>query len=150
MIHAWLTLNFTFIFKFQNLFVCLVVVSIETVKQSLACFNVVQGLFHSHMENAQPKWNGASPAVVESMKTTPMETVSTGLLDENKEHYQGSKDRAEKSYDVWRHIQLHMSIYKKKEENLRSIMWNLKPNCCLKVDFQKVDKHTGGKWLIQE
>ena len=24
------------------------------------------------------------------------------------------------------------------------------PNCCLKVDFQKVDKHTGGKWLIHD
>ena len=29
-------------------------------------------------------------------------------------------------------------------------MWNLQPNYCLKVDFQKVDKHTGGKWLIQD
>ena len=29
-------------------------------------------------------------------------------------------------------------------------MSNLQPNCCLKVDFQKVDKHTGGKWLIHE
>ena len=24
-------------------------------------------------------------------------------------------------------------------------MSNLQPNCCLKVDFQKVDKHTGGQ-----
>ena len=24
------------------------------------------------------------------------------------------------------------------------------PKCCLKVDFQKVDKHTGGKWLIHD
>ena len=41
---------------------------------------------------------------IESMKTTSMETVSTGVLD----------------------------------------------NCCLNVDFQKVDKHTGGKWLIHD
>ena len=27
-------------------------------------------------------------------------------------------------------------------------MLNLHPNCCLKVDFQKVDQRTGGKWLI--
>ena len=27
-------------------------------------------------------------------------------------------------------------------------MSNLQPDCCLKVDFQKVDKYTGGKWLI--
>ena len=29
-------------------------------------------------------------------------------------------------------------------------MSHLQPNCCLKVDFQKVDKHTGGKWLIHD
>ena len=38
-----------------------------------------------------------------------MENVSTRLLDENKEHYLKSKDKAEKSYDVLRHIQLHVS-----------------------------------------
>ena len=29
-------------------------------------------------------------------------------------------------------------------------MSNLQPNCCLKVDLQKVDKHTVGKWLIHD
>ena len=29
-------------------------------------------------------------------------------------------------------------------------MSNLQPNCCLKVDFQKVDQHAGGKWLIHD
>ena len=31
-------------------------------------------------------------------------------------------------------------------------MWNLQPNCycCLKFDFQKVDQHAGGKWLIHD
>ena len=29
-------------------------------------------------------------------------------------------------------------------------MWNLQPNCCLKVDFQNVDINTGGKWLIHD
>ena len=24
------------------------------------------------------------------------------------------------------------------------------PNCCLKVDFQKVDQRAGGKWLIHD
>ena len=43
-----------------------------------------------------------------------METVSTGLLAKNKEHYLRSKDKAEKAYDVSRHIRLHMSKYKKK------------------------------------
>ena len=31
-----------------------------------------------------------------------------------------------------------------------SIMSNLQPNCCLKFDFQKVDQHAGGKWLIHD
>ena len=76
-----------------------------------------------------------------------METVSTGVIDKNKEHYLRSLDEAKKAYDVSRHIRLHMSKYKKK---FQSIMSNLQPNCCLKVDFQKVDQHTGGKWLIPD
>ena len=39
-----------------------------------------------------------------------------------------------------------MSKYK--IEDILSIMSNLQPNRCLKVDFQKVDQHAGGKWLI--
>ena len=35
-----------------------------------------------------------------------------------------------------------------KNEDILSIISNLQPNCCLKVDFQKVDPHAGGKWLI--
>ena len=30
------------------------------------------------------------------------------------------------------------------------MMSNLQPNCCLKFDFQKVDQHAGGKWLIYD
>ena len=44
---ARLTLNFTFIFNSKNLFICIVAVCIESVKQSLVCFNADQGLFHS-------------------------------------------------------------------------------------------------------
>ena len=29
-------------------------------------------------------------------------------------------------------------------------MSNLQPNCCLKFDFQKVDQHAWGKWLIHD
>ena len=29
-------------------------------------------------------------------------------------------------------------------------MSNLQPNWCLKIDFQKVDQHAGGKWLIHD
>ena len=38
----------------------------------------------------------------------------------------------------------------KKDEKILSILSNLQPNCCLKVDFQKVDQHAGGKWLIHD
>ena len=43
-----------------------------------------------------------------------------------------------------------MSKYKKNNGNLQSNMSNLQPNYCLKVDIRKVDKHTGGKWLIHD
>ena len=42
-----------------------------------------------------------------------------------------------------------MSKYKKNEDILSS-MSNLQPNLCLKIDFQKVDQHAGGKWLIHD
>ena len=29
-------------------------------------------------------------------------------------------------------------------------MSNLQPDWCLKIDFQKVDQHAGGKWLIDD
>ena len=29
-------------------------------------------------------------------------------------------------------------------------MSNLQPNYCLKFDFQKMDQHAGGKWLIHD
>ena len=34
-----------------------------------------------------------------------------------------------------------MSKYKKKHKDILSIMSNLQPNCCLKIDFQKMDQH---------
>ena len=37
-----------------------------------------------------------------------------------------------------------------KNEDILSIMSKLQPNCCLKIDFQKMDQHAGGKWLIQD
>ena len=67
---------------------------------------------------------------IESIKTTPMETVGTGVLDKNKEYYLGSKDKAERTYDASSHIRLHMSKYKTNED-LQSILSNLQPNCCL-------------------
>ena len=36
------------------------------------------------------------------------------------------------------------------KKDILSIMSNLQPNCCLKFDFQKVDQHAIGKWLIHD
>ena len=36
------------------------------------------------------------------------------------------------------------------KEDIQSIMSNLQPNWFLKIDFQKVDQHAGGKWLIHD
>ena len=65
------------------------------------CFTVSMPV---HMENAQPKWNGAATAVVESMKTTSMETVSTGVLDQNKEHCLRSKQIKPKNHMMYEDI----------------------------------------------
>ena len=37
-----------------------------------------------------------------------------------------------------------------KNEDLLSSMSNLQPNWRLKIDFQKVDQHAGGKWLLHD
>ena len=37
-----------------------------------------------------------------------------------------------------------------KNGDILSIMTNLQPNCFLKIDFQIVDRHAGGKWLIHD
>ena len=49
-------------------------------------------------------------------------------------------------------IKTYMIAYVKiqKNENILSSMSNLQPNWCLKIDFQKVGQHTGGKWLIHD
>ena len=47
-------------------------------------------------------------------------------------------------------IKTYIIEYVKIQEMKLSIMSNLQPNCCLKIDFQKVDQHAGGKWLIHD
>ena len=74
-----------------------------------------------------------------------METGSTGILYKNKEYYLRSKGKGQKTYDLSRHSICQNS----KKEDLQSIMSNMQLNC-LKVDFQKVNQHTGGKWLIHD
>ena len=34
------------------------------------------------------------------------------------------------------------------QKKMFSLLWNLQTYCHLKLDFQKVHQHTGGKWLI--
>ena len=65
----------------------------------------------------------------------------------NKE-YLRSKDKAKKWYDVSRDI--YNCICQITKKDILSIMSHLQPNCCLKIDFQKVDQHAGGKWLIHD
>ena len=53
---------------------------------------------------------------------------------------------------IWR-IKTYIIAYVKiqKNEDKLSSMSNLQPpNWCLKIDFQKVDQHTGGKSLIHD
>ena len=47
-------------------------------------------------------------------------------------------------------IKTYIIAYVKTQKETLSIMSNLQPNCCLKFDFQKVDHHAGGKWLIHD
>ena len=41
-----------------------------------------------------------------------------------------------------------MLINHKQKQNCFSLMSNLQTYYHVKLDFQKVDQHTGGKWLI--
>ena len=43
-----------------------------------------------------------------------------------------------------------IAYIKTQKKDILSIMSNLQPNCCLKFDFQKVDQHAGGKWVIHD
>ena len=49
-------------------------------------------------------------------------------------------------------IKIYIIAYVKihKNEDILSSMSNLEPNWCLKIDFQKVDQHAVGKWLIHK
>ena len=49
-------------------------------------------------------------------------------------------------------IKSYIIAYAKIQQNedIPSSMSNLQPNWCLKIDFQKVDQHAGGKWLIHD
>ena len=71
-----------------------------------------------------------------------MEDASTGVLE---------KVKIKPKNDM-----MYQDIYNctcqntKKNKDKLFIISNLQPNCCLKIDFQKVDQHAGGKWLIHD
>ena len=77
-----------------------------------------------------------------------MEDASTGVLEKNKE-YLRSKDKANNDV-MYQDIYSCKSQNTKKNEDILSSMSNPQPNWCLKIDFQKVDQHAGGKWLIHD
>ena len=48
-------------------------------------------------------------------------------------------------------IKTYIIAYVKTPKNkIHYPLSNLQPNCCLEFDFQKVDQHAGGKWLIHD
>ena len=50
---------------------------------------------------------------------------------------------------MYQDIYLHMSKHKKLKIYY-PVCQTLQPNWCLKIDFQKVEQHAGGKWLIHD
>ena len=77
-----------------------------------------------------------------------MEDVSTGVLEKNKNNIQEVKIKPKMIWCIKSYIIASFKI--QKNEDILSSMSNLQPNWCLKIDFQKVDQHAGGKWLIHD
>ena len=85
---------------------------------------------------------------IKSIKTTSMENVITGAPGKIKNNIFEVKMKPKNNM-------MYQDIYNcicqnTKNEDILSIMSNLQPNCCLKVDVQKVDQHAGAKWLIHD
>ena len=74
-----------------------------------------------------------------------MEDVSTGVLEKIKNIYE-VKIKTKMIWFIKTYIVAYIKI--QKNEDILSSMSNLQPNWCLKIDFQKVDQHAGGKWFI--
>ena len=84
---------------------------------------------------------------IESTKTTAMEDVSTGVLEKIKNIWE-VKIKLKTIWCIKTYIITYVKI--QKNEDILSSMSNVLPNWCLKIDFQKVDQHAGGKWLIHD
>ena len=78
-----------------------------------------------------------------------MENFSTGVLEKIKENNIQEVKIKPKNDMMYQDI-YNCICQNTKNEDILSIMSNLQPNSCLKVDFKKVDQHAGGKWLIHE
>ena len=111
---------------------------------------------HTHLTRTQPSSILSVPYIIlhnmkrsniliESTKTTSMEDVSTGVLEKINNIWEVKI----KPKMIWCN-KTYTIAYVKIQKMKLSIMSNLQPNCCLKIDFQKVDKHAGGKWLIHD
>ena len=76
-----------------------------------------------------------------------MEDVSTGVLEKIKKIWEVKiKPKNDMMYqDIYNCI-----CQNTKYEDILSSMSNLQPNWRLKIDFQKVDQHAVGKWLIHD
>ena len=76
-----------------------------------------------------------------------MEDVSTGVLEKiNNIQEVKIKPKNDMMYqEIYNCISRNT-----KNEVILSSMSNLQPNWCLKIDFQKVDQHAGGKWLTHD
>ena len=76
-----------------------------------------------------------------------MEDVSTGVLEQIKNIWEV---KIKPNNDMMYQDICNCICQIQKNEDILSIMSNLQPNCCLKIDFQKVDQQAGGKWLIYD
>ena len=62
--------------------------------------------------------------------------------------YLRSKYKTKKWYDVSRHIIANAKIQRKWRYTIQYVEPTAQP--VFKIDFQKVDQHAGGKWLIHD
>ena len=92
-------------------------------------------------------WNNCRETRIESTKTTSMEDVCTGVLEKIK-NIEGVKIKPKIIWCNETYIIAYVKI--QKNEDILSSMSNPQPNWCLKIDFQKVDQHAGGKWLLHD
>ena len=71
-----------------------------------------------------------------------MEDVGTGVLENNKEYLRSK----------YKNDMMYQDIYNCICQNTRYTIQYVKPTAQLvfKIDFQKVDQHAGGKWLIHD